>query len=172
MDRRILDPVHALILEHNLTTDDIASITVNISDKEAHVFNIRDTPAVILQYLIAGMILDRTVNFASANDETRIGDQGVDAIKSRVCWQPSANLQQRQPIVRLQLISGRNLEHRTAAVRGTLDSPMDQLEISDKAFDVFSGSFGWRIAGLLIDLVRTIETVLDVRDTRYFLMSD
>ena len=64
--------VQTLILGHDLTTDDIASITINMSDKEAHVVDNRDMPAVNLQYLIAVMILDGMESFTSADDEARI----------------------------------------------------------------------------------------------------
>ncbi|MBI08822.1 MAG: hypothetical protein CMM55_04790 [Rhodospirillaceae bacterium] len=66
--------VQTLFLGHDLTTDDIASITINMSDKEAHVVNNRDMPAVNLQYLIAVMILDGMESFTSADDEARIDD--------------------------------------------------------------------------------------------------
>jgi 2-methylcitrate dehydratase PrpD len=66
--------VQTLILGHDLTTDDIASITINMSDKEAHVVDNRDMPAVNLQYLIAVMILDGMESFTSADDEARIDD--------------------------------------------------------------------------------------------------
>ena len=64
--------VQTLILGHDLTTDDIASITINMSDKEAHVVDNRDMPAVNLQDLIAVMILDGMESFTSADDEARI----------------------------------------------------------------------------------------------------
>ena len=66
--------VQTLILGHDLTTDDIASITINMSDKEAHVVDNRDMPAVNLQYLIAVMILDGMESFTSADHEARIDD--------------------------------------------------------------------------------------------------
>ena len=66
--------VQTLFLGHDLTTDDIASITINMSDKEAHVIDNRDMPAVNLQYLIAVMILDGMESFTSADDEARIDD--------------------------------------------------------------------------------------------------
>ncbi len=66
--------VQTLFLGHDLTTDDIASITINMSDKEAHVVDNRDMPAVNLQYLIAVMILDGMESFTSADDEARIDD--------------------------------------------------------------------------------------------------
>ena len=167
-----MDSIQALVLQHNLAADDIAAITINMSDKEAYVVDNRDMPAVNLQYLVAVMILDRTVSFASAHDEARVDAPAIAAIKERVRLQPDTSLPRRQPVIQLELRDGRALEHRTTAVRGTPDNPMDQQEVGEKAFDLLSGPLGDRKARALIDRVWDIEAVADVRDLRPFLMPD
>lgn len=168
----VMDSIQALVLRHDLTADDVTSITINMSDKEAHVVDNRDMPAVNLQYLIAVMILDRTVSFASAHDEARVDVPGIKAIKERVRLQPDTSLPRRQPVVRLDLRDGRELQHRTTAVRGTPGNPMDQQEVGEKAFDLLSGPLGDRKAQALIDRIWNVEAVSDVRDLRPLLMPD
>ena len=90
-----------------------------MSDKEAHVVDNRDMAAVNLQYLTAVMVLDRTVSFASAHDDGRVGDPAVAAIKARVLLQPDPALPRRKPAIEIRTHDGRSLEHRTRAVRGT-----------------------------------------------------
>ena len=66
--------LQVLILDHDLMTDAIASITINVSDKEARVVENCDIPTVNLQYLHAAMILDGAESFTSTHDEARVDD--------------------------------------------------------------------------------------------------
>ena len=168
----VMDSVQALILEHDLTADDIAEIDIRMSDKEAHVVDNRDMAAVNLQYLTAVMVLDRTVSFASAHDDGRVGDPAVAAIKARVSLQPDPALPRRKPAIEIRTHDGRSLEHRTRAVRGTPDNPMDQQEVADKAMDLLAPPLGEAKAQALIDRVWRIEEVADAREMRTLLQPD
>lgn len=168
----VMDSVQALVLEHDLAEADIAEIAIDMSDKEAHVVDNRDMPAVNLQYLTAVMILDRTVGFAAAHDEARVGAPQIESIKERVNLRPDPTLPRRQPVITLRLRDGRNLTHRTEAVRGTPGNPMDWQEVSTKAHDLLEGPLGDRKARNLIDWIGNVETVENVLELRTLLVPD
>jgi hypothetical protein len=65
---------------------------------------------------------------------------------------------------------GGELSHRTPAVRGTPDNPMERQEVEDKAFDLLAAPLGEGKARDLIDRIWNIEQVANVRDLRTLLM--
>ncbi|MGY9014721.1 MAG: hypothetical protein ACKVG9_05435, partial [Rhodospirillales bacterium] len=118
----------------------------------------------------AVMIMDKTVTFESAHDDARMNDVDILAQKAKVKLTPDPSLPRRQPIIELRTTDGRDLTHRTMAVRGTPDNPMTKQEVEDKAFELFSGPLGDAKARNLIDRVWNIEDVSNVRALSPLLM--
>ena len=166
----VLDSTQALILEHDLGPDDIAEIIIRMSDKESHVVDNRHMAEINLQHLTSVMVLDRTVSFATAHDDARMETANIQAMKKRITLTPDSSLPRRQPIIDIVTSAGRVLNHRTMAVRGTPENPMDHQEVADKAFDLLSDILGADKATGLIEQVWNIEQVANVRDLRDFMM--
>jgi 2-methylcitrate dehydratase PrpD len=91
-------------------------------------------------------------------------------LRRRIEAVPSAELTAavpaRQAIIEIETVSGSRLTHRTRAVRGTPDNPMERADIAAKATDLIQPVIGPTRAAALIDSVWNIERVDDVRALR------
>lgn len=166
----VFDSVQALILENKLEPDDIETLTIRMSDKESHVVDNRHMANINLQHMVSVMVIDKTVSFAAAHDDDRMTDPDILAVKERVRLVPDPAIPRRKPIVEMTTRDGRQLTHRTPAVRGTPDNPMERQEVEDKALDLLKGPLGDSKARDLIDHVWNIEQVADVCELRPLLM--
>ena len=166
----VLDSVQALMLENRLAAEDIETVIVRMSDQESHVIDNRHMANINLQHIVAVMVTDGTVTFASAHDDARMDDPTILAVKDKVRLTPDPTLPRRHPIIEIVTRDGGTLSHRTPAVRGTTDNPMDKQEVDDKAFDLLSGPLGGSKARDLIDRIWNIEQVADMCDLRPLLM--
>ncbi len=164
-----LDSTEALVREHGVRAADVVRATVEIQDHEAAVVDNRDMPDICLQHLVALVLLDGTVTFASAHDVARMKDRKVLALRRRIELQPSATLTAaggRQAIVTLHLNGGRTLRHHTEVVKGTWQNPMTRAEVAAKALDLLAPIQGRARAQRLIDSIWSIDKVADLRSLR------
>jgi 2-methylcitrate dehydratase PrpD len=169
-----LDSMLALIGEHGLRADDVAQIRVEVQDHEAAIVNNRDMPDICLQHLVAIMLLDGTVTFASSHDEKRMRDRRVLAVRERIELVGSARLREaggRQAMVAITTRDGRVLRHHTEAVKGTPGNPMMRAEVGAKCFDLMAPVLGKDRARRLIDAVWRLEAVKDARQLRPLLQA-
>jgi 2-methylcitrate dehydratase PrpD len=142
---------------------------VEIQDHEAAVVDNRDMPDICLQHLVALMLIDGTVTFASTHDVARMRDAKVRALRRRIELRPSTELTAaggRQAIVTLKLSGNRELRHHTEVVKGTWQNPMNRGEVETKCMDLLGPVLGSRRARALIDAVWSIERVADLRELR------
>src|SRR5262249_36082988 len=123
----------------------------------------RTSPAICLQHLLALTLLVGTLTFASGHDYARMQDPAVLAARQRIEVVPSAELTAavpaRQAIVAIETADGRKAQHRTYAVRGTPDNPMDQAEVEAKARDLVVPIIGAQRAQKLLAAVRSREAL-------------
>src|SRR5262245_41627108 len=83
----IQGPLHVLndlLQRERFGPDDVARLVATLPDKELEIVNNRNMPDICLQHLLAVMLRDRTVTFASAHDFKRIKDPRVLALRSRI----------------------------------------------------------------------------------------
>jgi 2-methylcitrate dehydratase PrpD len=153
-----LDSLSFLMAEHGLEAADIKAMTVQMPDDRLHIVDDRSMPDVCLQHLLAVMLLDGGLTFASSHDYARMSDPDVRAVRSRIRAVPNPELTRavpaRQAIVEIETSTGGRLTHRTRAVRGTPDNPMTAEEVSAKATDLISPVLGAARASHLLDAVR------------------
>jgi 2-methylcitrate dehydratase PrpD len=99
-----------------------------------------------------------------------MADPAVLAVRQRIEVKPSAELTAavpaRQAIVAIETTDGRKARHRTYAVRGTPDNPMDQAEVEAKARDLVVPIIGPERAEKLIAAVAAIENVRNATELR------
>ncbi|MDA0256939.1 MAG: MmgE/PrpD family protein, partial [Chloroflexi bacterium] len=149
-----LDSAQALRSEHGFAPEAIARITVRLPDIEAHVVDNRSMPDINVQHLVAVMLLDGEISFASAHDYARMSDPAVLGLRERLTLVHDAELgtarPRRQAIVEVETTDGRRLSHRTRAVRGTADSPMERAEVEAKCLDLLAPVLGAERAGALV----------------------
>ena len=164
-----LDSTEALVNEHGLKGADVKRVVVEIQDHEAAVVDNRDMPDICLQHLVALVLLDGAVNFATSHDTARMNDRQVLALRKRIELKPSPALTAaggRQAIVTLHLAGGATLRHHTEVVKGTWQNPMSRAEVEAKCIDLVQPILGKRRTRSLIDHIWNIEKIEDVRALR------
>jgi len=167
-----LDAVSNLIAKHGVTAKDVERIVVTIDEQGARTVNQRKMASINIQHLVAMMLNDGEITFASAHDEARVRDPRVLKLKSRIELAGSAAFMRTkttQAIVEIATRDGRRLRHHTKAVRGTAANPMPRAEVEAKSLDLLLPVLGARRARKLIDSVWCIERITDVRELRRLL---
>jgi 2-methylcitrate dehydratase PrpD len=164
-----IDAVLNLIVKHRITANDVERIVVTIDDQGARTVNQRTMASINIQHLVAVMLLDGDISFASAHDDRRVRDPQVLKLKERITLQGSAALgraKTTQAIVEITTCDGRRLRHHTKAVRGTAANPMPRSEVEAKARDLLLPVIGPRRTTRLVDTMWHIERLRDARMLR------
>ena len=169
-----LDSMHSLMTAHRLTADDIERIHVQVRDDEAGIVDGRDAPNINLQHLIALMVVDQGLDFASSHDFERMRDPRVMALRDRVVFEGSVALREaggRQALLEVTTTTKGVLRHHTQAVRGAADNPMTDAEVDAKCMGLLAPVLGARRARRLADTVWAIDTLADVAAMRGLLQA-
>ncbi len=164
-----LDAVMNLIEKHGITAGDVARVTITIDDQGARTVNQRTMASINIQHLVAVMLLDGDISFASAHDDRRVRDPRVLKLKACIALQGSAALgraKTTQAIVEIETRDGRRLRHHTRAVRGTAANPMPRAEVEAKARDLLLPVIGARRTTRLVDAIWHLERLRDARALR------
>ena len=165
-----LDALDALMREHGIGADEVASLTVRLPDDRAHLVDDRDMPGVCVQHLLAVLLLDGALGSHAAHDVARMRAPDVANLRRRITLVPDSGLTKarppRQAIVEIATRDGRALARRTRAVRGTPDNPMDRAEVEAKAQHLTAPVLGPERARALVEQVRAIERVEDILAVR------
>ena len=164
-----IDAVLNLIVKHRITANDVERVVITIDDQGARTVNQRTMASINIQHLVAVMLLDGDISFASAHDDRRVHDPQVLKLKERITLQGSAALgraKTTQAIVEITTRDGRRLRHHTRAVRGTAANPMPRAEVEAKARDLLLPVIGPRRTTRLVDTVWHIEGLKDARALR------
>jgi 2-methylcitrate dehydratase PrpD len=171
----VLDSVAALLEDPAVRAGNIRHIAVDIPTESLRIVDNSTIPDLCLQHLVALMIADGGVTFASVHDVARMRDPKILAIRNLVEVVPSAELQaalpRRQAIVRIETGDGRMLNHRTYVVRGTARNPMDPNEVEAKALDLMAPVLGAARAKELIGTVADFDRVGPVSGLRRLLQA-
>ncbi len=169
-----LDAVANLIAKHGVKAGDVERVVVTIDEQGARTVNQRRMASINIQHLVALMLNDGEITFASAHDEARVRDPAVLKLKNRIELLGSAAFMRTrttQAIVEIATRDGRRLRHHTKAVRGTAANPMPRAEVEAKSLDLLVPVIGARRARKLIDTVWRIERITDMRVLRPWLVS-
>ncbi|MBT8410109.1 MAG: MmgE/PrpD family protein [Alphaproteobacteria bacterium] len=165
-----LDSTEYLIAEYGIRPENVAGVRVILPDDRFVIVDNRDMPDVCLQHLVALMLVDGGLSFASSHDVDRMRDPKVLEMRAKIEAIPSAELTEarpaRQAIIEIDTEDGREVAHRTRAVLGTPDNPMSVAEVEDKARDLIAPVLGASQAEDLVAALRGIEAMTDVRELR------
>jgi 2-methylcitrate dehydratase PrpD len=165
-----LDALAALIETERIRPDDIESIEAHLPARSTRTVDNAAMPDVNVQHLMAMLLIDRTLSFATIHDLDRMRDPAILALRAKIILVPSEELAQatprRQAIVAIETRDGRRLSGRTTAVRGTADNPMSQAEVEAKALDLIEGVLGERRAKAIVRVIGELEAVPDVTTLR------
>ena len=161
-----LDCLEAMLAKQKIRADDVERVTLHLSDQEHHVVDDRHMPDICIQHMVAIMLLDGTVSFASSHDEERMADPAVTALRQRIDLVGAPDRERRTAVVEVALRDGGRLSESQTAVRGTPDNPMTTEEVEAKAHDLIAPITGEKNSRDLIDMIGNIENVEDARVLR------
>lgn len=165
-----LDALAGFFQKRSFSANDVQRVVVRIATDEANTVSNRDMPDICMQHMVAVMLLDKTVTFASAHDKPRMQDPAVlrERAKVEVVADPriDARRPRREAIVELTLKDGTQLTEWVRDVRGTAENPMTREEVVAKVRDLITPVLGAAACSTLISKLLTLETLRDIRELR------
>lgn len=165
-----LDALTALITEHGVRADDVKRLAAHMPDDRIHIVDNRSMPDVCLQHLLALMLVDGGLTFQTSHDYERMSEPAVLAVRRRIEVVPSAELTAavpaRQAIIEIETTRGARLSHRTRAVRGTPENPMDRADVEAKTLDLATPVIGEARARQLVAAIWDLEKLGAVASLR------
>ena len=171
-----LDALTSFFQKRSFTAADVQRVVVRIASDEANTVSNREMPDICMQHMVAIMLLDQTVTFASAHDKARMQDPAVlrERAKVEVVADPriDARRPRREAIVELTLTDGTHLNEWVRDVRGTAENPMTRDEIVSKARDLITPVLGASACSALINRLLSLDTLRDIRELRPALQRD
>jgi 2-methylcitrate dehydratase PrpD len=154
-----LDALEMMLKRRPIPPDEVREIVVRMSP--GSVVDNREMPDVCVQHMLAVMLLDQTVTFASAHDKPRMRDAAVLRQRAKVRLDPEA-----PPLVTVALADGSRLIENVSAVRGTNANPMTREEVMAKARGLMTPVLGAPSSAKLIEATLAIESLRNVRELR------
>jgi len=171
-----LDALQTIMKEHSFKPDQVDKVVVRMAVSEAKTVNNRDMPDICLQYLMAVMLIDGTVSFAAAHNKSRMSDQEIRALRSRVELVSDEELEKLYPklvaVIDVTLKDGSKFSQRVDAVRGTVANPMNEEEVASKARDLMIPFLGIERTERLIQGVLGVEQITNIRQLSPLFSSD
>jgi 2-methylcitrate dehydratase PrpD len=165
-----LDALAGFFKQRSFSADDVKKVTVRIATDEANTVSNRDIPDICMEHMVAVMLLDKTVTFATVHDKARMQDPAVlrQRAKVEVLADPriDARRPRREAIVELTFNDDTQLTQWVRDVRGTAENPMTREEVVDKARDLIAPVLGAAVTTTLINKLLALETLRDVRELR------
>jgi 2-methylcitrate dehydratase PrpD len=169
----IQGPLHVLrdlLQEHRFKAEDVVELVARMPDKELEIVNNRDMPDISVQHLLAVMLLDGTVTFASAHDFRRMKNPHVLKLRQRIKAVGDADLtdalRRWRCVMEVKLRDGRVLTHQTMAAKGSFENPLTPQEEEDKALDLIVPILGKRRSDALLAALWDFENLKDIRALR------
>ncbi|HET6217511.1 MAG TPA: MmgE/PrpD family protein [Acidobacteriaceae bacterium] len=165
-----LDALTGFFKQRTFTADDVKRVTVRLATDEVNTVSNREMPDICLQYLVAIMLLDKTVTFASVHNKARMQDPAVLRQRAKVELVSDPRIDARRPrreaIVELTFTDGTQLTDWVRDVRGTAENPMSRDEVVAKARGLITPVLGEASCSTLIDKVFALESMKDIRELR------
>jgi 2-methylcitrate dehydratase PrpD len=169
----IQSPLDALVnlrQQHPFEAGQVKQVVVRLSTSAAPKVDNVQSPDLCLQYLVAVMLLDRTVSFRAAHDKARMQDAAIQRERAKVEVIAEEELERLLPrrvaIVEVTLADGTRLAEHNDTVRGTPENPMSQDEVVAKARDLVTPVLGADKCTKLIEKIFGLDRVRDVRELR------
>jgi 2-methylcitrate dehydratase PrpD len=166
----LLDAIVNLRKRRPFEASDVRHVVVRSATSQAERVNNREMPDINVQYLIAVMMIDKTVSFHAAHDKARMQDPAVLRERAKVELVADEELEHLLPtrvgVVEVELSDGTHLIERVENARGTPENPMTRDEVVAKARGLMMPVLGAAISTKLIDRLLDIDSVRNVRELR------
>jgi 2-methylcitrate dehydratase PrpD len=156
--------------QHPFEASDVRRVVVRSATSQAERVNNREMPDINVQYLIAVMLIDKTVSFHAAHDKARMQDPAILRERAKIELVADEELERLLPtrvgVVEIDLADGTHLTERVENARGTPENPMTRDEVVAKALGLMTPVLGAATATKLIDRLLNIDSVKNVRELR------
>ena len=141
-----LDAIVNLRKRRAFEADDVEKLIVRSATSQAERVDNREMPDICMQYLIAVMLLDKTVSFQAAHDKRRMQETAILRQRAKVQLIADDELERLLPtrvgIVDITLKDGTRLHQRVDNARGTPENPMTRDEVVAKARELMTPVLG------------------------------
>jgi 2-methylcitrate dehydratase PrpD len=166
----LLDAIVNLRKRHPFEANDVRHVVLRSATSQAERVNNREIPDINVQYLIAVMLIDKTVSFHAAHDKARMQDPAILHEKAKVELMGDEELEKLLPtrvgVVEIELTDGTKLSERVENARGTPENPMTRDEVVAKARGLMAPVLSAATTTKLIDRLLEIDKVKNVRELR------
>ncbi len=170
-----IDAVTLLMEQQGIKATDVDRIVLELPDDRAKLVDNRTMPNINVQHLVALTLVDGEMTFANSHDHERMADPAVAALRNRIELianpELTTALPPRQVIMNIMTKTGREVGHRTHAVKGTPDNPMTRQEVVEKALDLVGPVLGGERGKDLVSTLIAVDKVDDVLSLRSLLQS-
>jgi 2-methylcitrate dehydratase PrpD len=165
-----LDALVSLRRQRQFAAADVNEVVVRLSTSAAPKVDNVESPDLCLQYLVAVMLLDRTVSFRAAHDKARMQDPAIVRERAKVRVVADEGLERLLPrrvaVVDITFADGSRIAEQNDIVRGTPENPMSGDEIVEEARDLIVPVLGAEKCSRLINAVLGLDRLATVRDIR------
>jgi 2-methylcitrate dehydratase PrpD len=163
-----VDATLTMLAKQPIPPEEIERVVVRIPESGARTVNNRRMPDVNVQYMVAAILLEGKLSFELAHDYGRFQNSRVLALKEKVQLIADAELERSghrfQGLVEVTLKDGRTLREHVINCRGRPENPMSPEEVEKKAAWLLEPVLGKGNSDQIIDAIRQIEFVSNVRD--------
>jgi 2-methylcitrate dehydratase PrpD len=163
-----VDATLKMLAKQPIPPEEIERVVVRIPESGARTVNNRRMPDVNVQYMVAAILLEGKLSFELAHDYGRFQNSRVLALKEKVQLIADAELERSghrfQGLVEVTLKDGRTLREHVINCRGSPENPMSPEEVEKKAAWLLEPVLGKGNSDQIIDAIRQIEFVSNVRD--------
>ena len=150
--------------------DDVRQVTVRVATSAADKIDDSGMVNLSMQYLIAVMLIDKTLSFKAAHDEPRMHDPAVVRQKAKIKVIADESLERLLPkrvaVVEITFTDGITLTERNDTVRGSPENPMSSEEVCAKACDLMAPVLGSKKSTALIERIFALEDVRNITELR------
>jgi 2-methylcitrate dehydratase PrpD len=150
--------------------DDIERINIRVSTSAADKIDDSGMVNLSMQYLVAVMLIDKTLSFKAAHDEPRMHDPAVVRQKAKIKVIADESLERLLPkrvaVVEMTFKDGTTITERNDTVRGSPENPMSSEEVIAKARELMVPVLGAEKCAQLIERLFALEKVRDIRELR------
>jgi 2-methylcitrate dehydratase PrpD len=169
-----LDALEIILARARFTADEVAEVIYRGNPNSFTYW--AEMPDINLRYMLAVMLIDRTLTFTSSHERARMSDPNVLRQYSKVRFVPGVGPSQggNQPLIEVVLDDGRRFSEDVLDenVRGRVDNPMNRAEVTAKARSLMAPVLGETATNRLVDALLGLQGVQDIRSLRPMLQRD
>lgn len=161
-----------LLEENQFEASDITNIEIRLPSDLAGVVDSRSMPDINVQYLVAGTLVDRNFSFDMAHDEQRMhSDAAIENLVSRITLVPDESMALTRQAKMTIHVGDEELYRHVEHVRGTVDDPMTDEEVAEKALELMEPILGTEKSRQVVDTTWRIGELDDVTELHTLLQS-